>query len=221
MSAMGPSAAGPSAAPASLLRRLLRTTLVAAMVLLPVVAVCATLAMRTPAWWKPLARTDADASERAAMVEQAIVAEFTRVRTEAPEWSLRMLETDANAWLATRLPAWLESRGAEVSGPVQALFGPGWVRVGVGLPRGIVWWQADPIAKDGGWNLQGLRAGIGRLPLPGAWILPSLPLDRLGAERSIRLADGRIVRLIDLEILPGEVRMRLRTEPAKAPGPGP
>jgi len=214
------SASGPIQAPASLLRRLIRTTLVAAMVLLPIVAVCAVLAMRSPAWWKPLARADSAAADRAAMVEQAIVAEFSRVRSDTPEWSLRLLEADANAWLATRLPAWLESRGAEVPGPGQALFGPGWGRGGVELPRAIVWWQAEPRAAEGGCHVQGLRAGIGRLPLPAASILPSLPLDRLGAERSIRLADGRMVRLIDLEVLPGEIRMRLRTEPVKAPGPG-
>jgi len=39
-------------------------------------------------------------------------------------------------------------------------------------------------------------------------------LNQAALERPIRLADGRIVRILDVETLPGEVRLRLRTEPA-------
>ena len=208
----------PSRAPVSLPRRLVRTTLVGLLVLLPVLGVCASLALRTPAWWSPIPRSDPAAAERGAQVEQALVSEFTRVRADAPEWSIRIEQRDANAWLATRLPAWLESRGLPQAGPVQALMGPGWMRVGVALPQAIVWWQASPVAQEGGWRLEGLRMGAGRLPLPGfsAATLPGL--DRARLDGPIRLADGRQVRVLDLEVLPGEVRLRLRTEPAQASG---
>jgi len=210
--------AAPTPAHVSLPRRLVRTTLVGLLVLLPVLGVCASLALRTPAWWSPIPRTDAAAAERGAQVEQALVSEFTRVRTDAPEWSIRIDQRDANAWLATRLPAWLESRGLPQAGPVQALMGPGWMRVGVELPQAIVWWQASPVPQAGGWTLQALRMGAGRLPLPGFGAATFPGLDQASVEGPIRLADGRQVRVLDLEVLPGEVRLRLRTEPAQASG---
>jgi hypothetical protein len=199
-------------------RRLVRTTLVGLLVLLPALGVCVVLALRTPAWWSPIPRSDQSAAERGAQVEQALVSEFTRVRADAPEWSIRIEERDANAWLATRLPAWLESRGLPQAGPVQALMGPGWMRVGVELPQAIVWWQAAPVAQAGGWKLEGLRMGAGRLPLPGSGLVALPGIDRANLEGPIRLADGRQVRVLDLEVLPGEVRLRLRTEPAQASG---
>jgi hypothetical protein len=199
-------------------RRLVRTTLVGLLVLLPALGVCVVLALRTPAWWSPIPRSDQAAAERGAQVEQALVSEFTRVRADAPEWSIRIEERDANAWLATRLPAWLESRGLPQAGPVQALMGPGWMRVGVELPQAIVWWQAAPVAQAGGWKLEGLRMGAGRLPLPGSGLVALPGIDRANLEGPIRLADGRQVRVLDLEVLPGEVRLRLRTEPAQASG---
>jgi hypothetical protein len=208
----------PSQARVSLPRRLVRTTLVGLLVLLPVVGVCASLALRTPAWWSPIPRTDGAAAERGAQVEQALVSAFTRVRADAPEWSIRIEQRDANAWLATRLPAWLESRGLPQAGPVQALMGPGWMRVGVELPQAIVWWQASPIAQAGGWKLDGLRMGAGRLPLPGFGLMAPRGIEQASLEGPIRLADGRQVRVLDLEVLPGEVRLRLRTEPAQASG---
>jgi hypothetical protein len=199
-------------------RRLVRTTLVGLLVLLPALGVCVVLALRTPAWWSPIPRSDQSAAERGAQVEQALVSEFTRVRADAPEWSIRIEERDANAWLATRLPAWLESRGLPQAGPVQALMGPGWMRVGVELPQAIVWWQAAPVAQAGGWKLEGLRMGAGRLPLPGSGLVALPGIDRANLEGPIRLAEGRQVRVLDLEVLPGEVRLRLRTEPAQASG---
>jgi hypothetical protein len=96
--------------------------------------------------------------------------------------------------------------------------GPGWMRVGVELPQAIVWWQASPIAQAGGWKLDGLRMGAGRLPLPGFGLMAPRGIEQASLEGPIRLADGRQVRVLDLEVLPGEVRLRLRTEPAQASG---
>ena len=214
------SAQAPSEAPAApgILRRLVRTTMVGLLVLLPLLGVCVVLALRTPAWWSPIRRDDAAAAERGAQVEKALVSEFTRVRADTPEWSIRIDQRDANAWLATRLPAWLESRGLPQSGPVQALMGAGWVRVGVELPQAIVWWQASPIVQAGGWKLEDWRMGAGWMPLPGFSTMTLPRLDPVNLDGPIRLADGRQVRVLDLEVLPGEVRLRLRTEPAQASG---
>jgi len=60
--------------------------------------------------------------------------------------------------------------------------------------------------------------GAGRLPLPGFGLMALPGIKQASLEGPIRLADGRQVRLLDLEVLPGEVRLRLRTEPAQASG---
>jgi hypothetical protein len=60
--------------------------------------------------------------------------------------------------------------------------------------------------------------GVGRLPLPGLSLTALPGIEQASLEGPIRLADGRQVRVLDLEMLPGEVRLRLRTEPAQASG---
>jgi len=205
-----------SAARPGPLRRLLRVAAVAAIVLLPIAGVAAMLALQAPRWWKPVARTDAAAADRAAAFEQALVAEFTRVRPDAPEWAVRLRESEVNEWLATRLPAWLESRGEPAPVAVQARFTPGIVRVGADLRRVVAWWQGCPEPAQGGLRLASPGGGVGRLPIP--LVGPGLErdLDRDLLASPLRLADGRQVRLLDLEVLDGEVRLRLRTEPADA-----
>ena len=203
-------AAGPSA-----LRRLARMALVAMAVLVPVVAVALTLAIRTPRWWKPVPRTDATAADRAAAFEQSLVAEFTRVRPDSPEWAVRIRESDVNDWLGTRLPAWLESRGEAVPIAVQARFTPGIVRVGADLERVVAWWQACPEPDGGGVRFARAGGGVGRLPVPlvGAGLDQALKPSALAVPLS--LADGRRVSLLDVEVLDGEVRLRLRTDPPR------
>ena len=198
------------------LRRLLRVAAVAAMVLLPIAGVAAMLALQAPRWWKPVPRTDTAAADRAAAFEQAIVSEFMRVRPDAPEWAVRLREAEVNEWLGTRLPAWLESRGEAAPIAVQARFTPGIVRVGADLRRVVAWWQGCPEPAQGGLRLTSPGGGVGRLPIPlvGPGLERALDRDLLASP--LRLADGRQVRLLDLEVLDGEVRLRLRTEPAEA-----
>ena len=78
----------------TMLKRLWRTALVARMVLLPLVGAAAVLALRAPAWWNPVPRSDASAADRAAAFDQGIVAEFTKVRGDAVDWAIRIRESD-------------------------------------------------------------------------------------------------------------------------------
>lgn len=205
------------AASRTLMQRLVRTALTAAAVLLPLAGVVAVLVARAPAWWGPVPRADAAAAERAAAFEQGIVSEFTRVRGDAAEWALRVRESDVNDWLGTRLPAWLDSRGEAAPVAVQCRMQVDAVVVGVQTGPLVAWWQAGPVPRDGGLGLQREQGGVGRLTIPGiaGLLQPNWRDQVLG--QPIRLADGRRVRVLDLESLPGEVRLRLRTEPASRP----
>lgn len=198
----------------TMLKRLWRTALVAAVVLLPLVGAAAVLALRAPAWWNPVSRADAAAADRAAAFEQGIVAEFTRVRGDAADWAIRIRESDVNDWLGTRLPAWMESRGEPVPAGAQARMQADAVAVGVRTGVVVAWWQAGLAVQGGGIGLRDERGGLGRLPVPGVAFALDAGLDQAALEHPIRLADGRKVRILDVETLPGEVRLRLRTEPA-------
>jgi hypothetical protein len=153
---------------------------------------------------------DAAASERGAALEQALAAAFTRVRPDTPEWSIRIRESDINDWLGTRLPAWLASQQAPDAGPVQCLILEGRAMLGVQRGAAVVWVRGTPVARDGGVSIVEGGGGVGRLPVP--LIQPQAALAELITSRPIPLADGRQVRILDLELLPGEARLRLRTE---------
>ena len=198
------------------IRRVLRLLALAALVLLPLAGAAAYLALQPPAWWHPGSRHDAAAAERAAAFEQAIVAAFTRVRGDQPEWAIRIQASEVNDWLATRLPAWLESRGEPVPVAVQACMVPGRLTVGVDVRRVVAWWAAGAVAHEGGLRLQAAAAGVGRLPIAFVGLGLDARWRDSGLESPIRLADGRLVRVLDVELLQDELRLRLRTEPRPA-----
>ena len=204
----------PASPRASLFRRTGRFALVMVCALVPLLAAAVVQGLRDPAWWRPVPRGDAQAADRAAAFEQAIVGEFTRVRADAPEWSVRIREQDVNDWLGTRLPAWLESRGEPVGGMVQARFNAEGLRVGVALPRGVAWIRVQPRAHGGGVHLGDPAGGIGRLRVPFAASTVDLARFREALLKPISLADGRVVQVLDIEPLEGELRLRLRTEAA-------
>ncbi|MFM1830473.1 MAG: hypothetical protein RLZZ558_813 [Planctomycetota bacterium] len=192
------------------LRSARRAAGVALLLLIPLAAVVAWLAVAAPAWWRPVPASDAAAMERGAALEQGLAAAFTRVRPDAPDWSIRIRESDINDWLGTRLPAWLASRQAPDPGPVQCLIQDGRVLLGVQRGAAVVWVSGTPVARDGGIIITKGGGGIGRLPVP--LIQPQAALSELVTSRPISLVDGRQIRILDLELLPGEARLRLRTE---------
>lgn len=182
----------------------------------------------TPAWWNPPAPGSSRADEHARALEQGIASEFTRIRPEGERWAVRIRAEDANAWLALRLPRWLEHdrelpwpEGVEV---VQVDFAaPDRVTLGVRRDRLIWTVSMKPTLQEGRLSLVPLGAGVGRLWLPmaiafggeggAAPVTAFVPELARPVEAMLPLPDGRRVRLLDYECDSGELRLRLQTLP--------
>ena len=129
--------------------------------------------------------------------------------------------SDARAWLAARLPRWLENRGRSLPsgvGQVQAEFVPGAVKLGVvaRLSAGdyVIGMTLEPRVDDSGalW-VTARTLSVGRVSLPLSWLdsglastgLGSDVIDALAGRRplsaaaSFELEDGRHVRLVGIE----------------------
>lgn len=189
---------------------LVRATLSAVVGLAILSAVALWMAMRPPVWWSPIA-VDAAVADRGAAFEQAIVAEFTRVRERDAVWAIRIPAPQVNDWLAARLPEWLASRDLPPTGRVQASMGAGVLRVGMQRGGFVAWTSATPVADQGGIRLDSVWSGVGRIPVPIA-SGGLAGVGEVGPGRVIPLPDGRRVRVLDLELLEGELRLRLKTE---------
>lgn len=187
-----------------------RATVAALFGLAVLAGLSAWLALRAPSWWTPVVARAADADQGAAF-EQAIVAEFTKVRAADAEWAVRIRAADVNEWLASRLPQWLESRELPALGQAQVHLQPGLLRLGVARGPAVIWTAAEPVAQGGGVQIRSASSGMGRLPLPGMGPDLSQAVDGW-VGKPIPLPDGRQVRVLDLEVLDGELRLRLRTE---------
>ena len=207
-------------------------TAVAAIVLVGIVQ------LRPPAWWPadPSAlASDADAAATAGRFGQACVSEIYRVRGDEAPWAVLVREDDVNAWLATRFPKWCDHVGVARLADVRVRFGDGTVEVATELPDlpAVASVAFEP-EVSGQWlrpNLGAVR--VGRLPVPflsesavGAVVEALgdagdddlrgilLPLLRgKGVDCTFELADGRRVRLRDIEPRDGELRLELETLP--------
>jgi len=188
---------------------LVRATAAAIVGLVALAALAIWLATRPPTWWSPVV-VDVAAADRGAAFEQAIVAEFTRVRQGDGTWAIRIPASQVNDWLAARLPEWLASRELPAVGRVQSSMGGGVLQVGMQRGAFVVWSSAMPMADKGGIRIDRGGSGVGKLPLPVAgpdWAR----LVELGPGRPIPLPDGRSVQVLDLEVLDGEIRLLLKT----------
>ncbi len=190
----------------------------AALILL--ICVCWWLASLAPTWYAPPDASDKAIQTLGATAEYRLLEEFQKIRPAEEVWRLRIPEEAINAWLATRLPAWLEGRGAtwpEDLGTPQ-------VRI---TPSGIV--LAAPSVALGG-RMATLRIspeihedqlhcnmnwGVGRLPLefPLSFAGSMISLDevaRIGflaqltngeaMPAEVPLVDRRVVSLHDLQL---------------------
>lgn len=141
---------------------------------------------------------DSGVVARAERLENAAAGEFSRIRPAADHhdgaeyrsdaWAVTIRDTDASAWLAARLPAWL---GELEDGPqwpaefseLQVRCEPGVLRVGVRYdgPRGggrVLCVALRPRIDDSGaaW-LEADAVQLGRLPLPAAWVIGAARAD--------------------------------------------
>ena len=186
------------------------------------------LSKRSPSWFQDNFTSDAAMETRSADFEQGIAAQFTKVRGQDREWAIKISETQMNEWLASRLPKWLEYQGKsaqEFNRKVQVrceqdrmdiaaenFWGVGVIQI---APKMQPATQGNVTGAT--LNVSPTSAAIGSLFVPTFIISTFGPTDMFESlnNAEFRLADGRRVQVIDVEVLPGEIRMQLNTSPTK------
>ena len=180
-----------------------------------------------PWWWSPAHPDDVTASTRASRFEQEVTSRVHTIRKGGEPWGFRVTQDQVNAWLATRLPKWIEHdaslRWPEGITAVQVRFGEGEIELG-GRGSGPVWrarFAAD--LKDGACQLQPIGGGIGRVPIQGvilqgvAGMVPEGVLQENGTiamPTELELVDGRRIQLVDFEFVDGALGVLLVTHPS-------
>jgi hypothetical protein len=238
-------------------RRLRRVLIAGGLALTAGVTVLGLLAMvlsrAAPAWWR-IYRPTEELRETATAVENAVVSTLYRQRSpdhahtpddrapaDGAPWGVALRDGDASAWLALRLPDWIDGHApsprwpGELSQP-QVRFEEGLVRVGVLLRREsgerVLTASLRPrLDEHGALWFRLSWVSIGRMPIPAGLVLdrvqgllaPFVEDDRAFArvlsgrapatdEPVIRLEDGRLVRLIGVRVLDGRIEFECRTE---------
>lgn len=210
------------------------------------------LANQVPQWWIGAGVMDeSSVAIRAEGVERGITAALYSHRPDAQEWTVELRSEDANAWMRERLPRWLANRGerwpAGISTPRIEL-GDGEITLGIALRspgesrERIVSVTFQPrITPAGELLATGVRAHIGRAPLPGVgsaggawaswlpedwtrgetgqWLAGALAGSRpLLDQTVISLEDGRAVRLQSLAVEQGRLRLTCVSRAGMEPG---
>lgn len=209
------------------------------------------MARQTPVWWRSLNPDDPQVRALGETIENALVNELHKADRpgersgaawRSEDWGFFVAAGDANAWLSTRLDAWLENRLEGFDFPdeiteVQAEFNDGFVRLGARVTRGdsrtVISARLRPeIRADGSLWLAVDGVHIGRLPVPVGWVLGEGRLKSFAGEDAdleellrafagrsplmrepvIELGDGRRVRLLTLAATRGRLEVTCRTE---------
>lgn len=156
------------------------------------------------------------------------------IRKTGEDWRVRVTEEEATAWLAVKLGEWLANRDPPSRVPpsvseLQAHFANGRAWVAGRLDDSVYTVSTGLRAEADGLWLSGVRAGVGSLSMPVSWGGMNLVgmkgtggdewLWRVATGRepllaggTIRLEDGRRVRIVGARILPGAVEVDCRTE---------
>ncbi|MGP1345156.1 MAG: hypothetical protein ACTS3F_00625 [Phycisphaerales bacterium] len=199
-----------------------------------------------PLWWIDAAALPQDSAERAAALERGATTALHTVRDDDQDpWGVAMDQDDANAWLRHRLNPWLANRG--ITAPPfepRVAFAPGELRIGLGMePRRIMWAVFDVSFDDGSaapggessLRLSLRETGVGRVPVPrvfvrrvgepalrsalGQWVRFEDAGDIILRMPGLGLADGRAVRIVDIEFEDQRIIFRCITERAGNPAP--
>lgn len=160
------------------------------------------LSRATPGWWTRVEHSapgepgsvPADWPTRAAEVENAVVAQLSLVRAgvrradgtwRSEPWSVSISEEDASAWLATRLPRWVENREGESAWPpqvsqVRVAFSDGRIIAGAMLRNDgdmaqVMGVEVRPYVDEAGaLRVPATRVRIGRVALPASWLFSAI-----------------------------------------------
>ncbi|MEM1330360.1 MAG: hypothetical protein AAGG07_07350 [Planctomycetota bacterium] len=168
--------------------QLLRTALIASgMSLVGAVSALAVLLLvlstTAPSWFRPADPTDPAVQETARRVHQAVANLLHRPRALADgghsdPWAIALPAEEANAWLIAELPRWLENEGVPTSwmddlGEPAIGFDGDSIRIGVRASGGRVVSAtlAPRVDEMGRLWAPASTVHVGRVPVPGRWIV--------------------------------------------------
>ena len=202
--------------------------------LVVVVVVGLVLINAVPVIHDPPSAEDPAVIEVAGVFEQNFASEVTRVRPDQAPWGVRIREEDLDAWLWTRLPAWIaHSAGTTAFGAeplLQARITPD--RVMLSTDSFVV--AFDPRVVEQRVEIRSSSgSAIGRLPLPTVMfdrLVRSMPLVEFGGStfdgndggltrgpeawdlpNRFDLHDGRRIELLEIQLDQGEAVLVFRT----------
>ena len=133
---------------------------------------------QVPAWWSPSDPDRAETAQLAERVEYRLAEEAHKVRTAEDPWLLHVTDEQVNAWLAVRLPAWVEHTHGldwpDAMGVPQIHFADGTVNVGIDFDdndrRRYLVARLEPRMIDGELALVLQGVSLGRVWIPGSSI---------------------------------------------------
>jgi hypothetical protein len=164
-----------------------------------------------------------------------VIAGEKGVRQTGEDWRVRVTEEEATAWLRAKLPEWLANLDPPAKLPsgindLQAHFASGRAWIAWRMEESVYTLSVGVRADESGIWLVGVRAGIGTLSLPASWggfgLAGAWGRTEVGennwkiangrapllAASTVRLEDGRRVRVIGARFVPGAVEIDCRTE---------
>jgi uncharacterized protein YpmS len=134
------------------------------------------LSWQEPTWYHPPDPKDLRVVTLADDAEYAMLEQSQKIRPKTEPWTLRLTQQQMNAWLAARLPAWIEHdanlRWPEQIGTPQVLIESDGVSIAApvmthGVSRTVVARLKPAVAPDGRLSLKLTRISLGRVWLPG------------------------------------------------------
>lgn len=244
-----------------------RLVLCGAILVIVLILVAVAMLLHRPAWFDSRLTPPSDSQKRGSELESAILRELTRVRPdktggrvnanpdEARErtsehtlagnsyvsevWAVSIMESDINAWLSARLPAWLQSREISMPDAISSMRimleeNQAFIAAEYAGPPSVILTQPITFtitpSRDLAIELSSISSGA--MPLPGLTLTTLLPKDLLGSligkapnngpdssqnhitipNARLGLEDGRAVRILDIKILSGRLELTCQTE---------
>jgi hypothetical protein len=183
------------------------------------------LAGSEPKWWVDTGVAPNDAPRLAQEVERGVGNALHRGRPVGEPWTVAITQDEANAWIVDRLPRWLANQGvrnSEKLPEVRVAFLADSILLGFkprGQDRTATLTISPRVEEEALWTpATGLR--VGRMPLPasllrergleyvpepyrsddGAILAASTLAGEVPAPSTVELADGRVVRVVDVRV---------------------